>query len=637
MKKFISFILVTILITSLSPVVSIASTDTQISNGNTIVYRNGKYGLTDPEGRELIPAKYDRISILGEKYLYARLWDGQSPSNDLYAITGERALPFSFREIEELEGGYFRIVKNYGLQPRYSGRVDIGLYDENMTEIISCGEYAMIFIKDGQLYTVRESYEEIELPSYGVIWKNSFFGLYDANGNEVLPQKYEAIYQFDDSQFYAIENIGNSGAGERKFGIISYDGSIILSHEYDDIALSAYDGYLRLDKASGSGLYDINLRRVIVPCEYYDDFLFNVSGGGLAWGTDRLIRVSQLQQGIPRYHYGVYSIDGTEVLPCIYTEIKLMADDSLIFKTQQGTVGYADSEGRIIVEPGKYAGIQPLITQPFYLPSGVIVFMPSEIVLRGIIVSIADESRLYNTAYGLCSPDGEEITPLIFDSITSIRGNNYPYATAKIGELEYVLCFEDGQQIAAPDGVIAALYIVESLVVTGASTWSEYSLNRAKYLNIIPEPLQSQYTQATTRAEFCALAVALYEKVTGSEITARATFVDSSDINVQKMGGLGVVQGVGEGKFAPDNTITRQEAAIMLANLMKAMGKPLTELAPTFDDNEAIASWAFTQVGQVQSAGIMSGVGDNIFSPRTSYTREQSIMTMIRLYDLMGV
>jgi len=39
-------------------------------------------------------------------------------------------------------------------------------------------------------------------------------------------------------------------------------------------------------------------------------------------------------------------------------------------------------------------------------------------------------------------------------------------------------------------------------------------------------------------------------------------------------------------------------------------------------------------VGLVQGSGIMGGVGDNRFDPQGEYTREQSILTMLRLYKL---
>lgn len=165
------------------------------------------------------------------------------------------------------------------------------------------------------------------------------------------------------------------------------------------------------------------------------------------------------------------------------------------------------------------------------------------------------------------------------------------------------------------------------------SSWAEEQVNAAIAAGIVPDSLQSKYTQPATRAEFCALAVELYETAKGSEITERTTFTDTSDVNVQKMGALGVVTGVGGGRFDPNGTLTREQAATMLARLAEAVGKPLAAQAPTFADNAAIASWAFDAVGQMQASGVMGGVGNNTFAPQVSYSREQSILTMLRLYE----
>lgn len=167
------------------------------------------------------------------------------------------------------------------------------------------------------------------------------------------------------------------------------------------------------------------------------------------------------------------------------------------------------------------------------------------------------------------------------------------------------------------------------------SSWAAEQVNAAIAAGIVPESLRSQYTKATTRAEFCALAVGLYETVKGSEITERATFSDTDDVNVQKMAALGVVSGVGNGKFDPNGTLTREQAAAMLARLAEAVGKPLTAQVPTFADNASISAWASGAVGQMQGSGVMSGVGNNNFAPQDSYTREQSISTMLRLYELV--
>jgi hypothetical protein len=169
-----------------------------------------------------------------------------------------------------------------------------------------------------------------------------------------------------------------------------------------------------------------------------------------------------------------------------------------------------------------------------------------------------------------------------------------------------------------------------------ASEWAKVDITRAIGLGLVPGNIQDSYRQATTRAEFCALAVALYETSTGRVITERKMFNDTNDINIQKMGGLGVVDGVGEGNFAPDRSLTRQQAARVLAELAAAIGKPLAQHTGTFTDMGAVAGWATGYVGQMQGSGIMGGFTDGTFRPSGNYTREQSIATMLRMYDEMS-
>lgn len=164
------------------------------------------------------------------------------------------------------------------------------------------------------------------------------------------------------------------------------------------------------------------------------------------------------------------------------------------------------------------------------------------------------------------------------------------------------------------------------------SSWAAEAVNQAKDAGIVPESLQTKYTAPTTRAEFCALAVALYEKNMG-EITARKTFSDTKDVNVEKMAALGVVNGTGGDQFSPNGKLTREQAATMLSRLAEVMGQPMPAGTSGFSDNKKIAKWAYDAVGQVQAAGIMNGVDGNKFSSQGSYTREQSILTMNRMLE----
>ena len=164
------------------------------------------------------------------------------------------------------------------------------------------------------------------------------------------------------------------------------------------------------------------------------------------------------------------------------------------------------------------------------------------------------------------------------------------------------------------------------------SSWAAGQVDEAVSAGIVPENLRSAYGQSITRAEFCALATRLYETVKGTAIAERVTFTDTTDENVEKMAALGVVTGTGDGAFDPGGLLTREQAATMLARLSDAVGAPLPAGSPTFPDAASISSWASEAVGRVQAGGVMSGTDTGAFDPAGPYTREQSILTMLRLY-----
>lgn len=165
------------------------------------------------------------------------------------------------------------------------------------------------------------------------------------------------------------------------------------------------------------------------------------------------------------------------------------------------------------------------------------------------------------------------------------------------------------------------------------SAWADAQVREAILAGLVPSALQSQYTQPITRAEFCLLAVNIYEGATGKEITARKSFVDTNDINVQKMGGLGLVNGIRGDIFSPCSSLTREQAAVILSNLAAASGFSLPDADTSFADADMISSWARKAVGQMQASSMMNGDTGNRFNPQSTYTREQSIVTMLRLYD----
>ena len=88
---------------------------------------------------------------------------------------------------------------------------------------------------------------------------------------------------------------------------------------------------------------------------------------------------------------------------------------------------------------------------------------------------------------------------------------------------------------------------------------------------------------------------------------------------------VGIVSGVGQGNFAPDKELTREEMAVMMTKFLKLSGKNLNAKgkANGFKDNEKIQGWAKDSVNEMARLGLVSGMGDGNFAPKSPFTRAQ--------------
>jgi len=187
-----------------------------------------------------------------------------------------------------------------------------------------------------------------------------------------------------------------------------------------------------------------------------------------------------------------------------------------------------------------------------------------------------------------------------------------------------------------PEEAVVAYSPIPAPNLDTASSWAQDGIAEAVALSIVPQAMQNNYRNNTTRAEFTAIAVLLYETITGTEITGRVTFNDTTDVNIEKAAYLGIIAGTGSNNFSPNMQFNRQQAAVIIVRLAAVLNQPLQAATSAFVDNAEIASWAREQAGQVQAAGIMEGVGGSRFNPTGTFTREQSILTMLRLFYMLN-
>ncbi|HDR7677270.1 S-layer homology domain-containing protein (plasmid) [Bacillus wiedmannii] len=80
----------------------------------------------------------------------------------------------------------------------------------------------------------------------------------------------------------------------------------------------------------------------------------------------------------------------------------------------------------------------------------------------------------------------------------------------------------------------------------------------------------------------------------------------------------GLVAGYGEGKFGPDDILTREQMAQVLTNAFKF--KATTKTSFTDVDKN---SWAYNAINALEENGVTAGTGSNKYSPQMHVTREQ--------------
>ena len=169
------------------------------------------------------------------------------------------------------------------------------------------------------------------------------------------------------------------------------------------------------------------------------------------------------------------------------------------------------------------------------------------------------------------------------------------------------------------------------IVIVGAS-------DSAKSNKIIPEILSNKkMSEAVTREEFAEVAVKVYEALSKNKIELKDNpFVDTDNSNVIKAYSLGITLGISENEFAPDNFLTREQLVTMLYRVLNVLDKKLKEAQNVaFDDEYYFDDWAREPIRMLTNAGVIKGVGDNLFAAFEFGTREHSIAVANRIVELL--
>ncbi|RUT30697.1 glycoside hydrolase [Paenibacillus zeisoli] len=94
---------------------------------------------------------------------------------------------------------------------------------------------------------------------------------------------------------------------------------------------------------------------------------------------------------------------------------------------------------------------------------------------------------------------------------------------------------------------------------------------------------------------------------------------------------VGITEGTSLSEFAPEQPLTRQEAAVWLVRALKQSGTS-ADTAPAFRDRGEMAVWAVPSITIAQELGLMKGDG-GMFRPNAPITRQETAVLMNRVLE----
>ncbi len=170
--------------------------------------------------------------------------------------------------------------------------------------------------------------------------------------------------------------------------------------------------------------------------------------------------------------------------------------------------------------------------------------------------------------------------------------------------------------------------------------WAKESITYLATHGVISGKGDGKYypNDTVTREEFVKIIVEAFEI---DKTGAQASFEDVAEERwsypyIAAAYTLGIVTGTDEITFYPTGKITRQDMAVIMYRVAELSGLSLTETTLTFGDSAAIAPYAEAAVSALFHAGIINGVGDNLFAPTEVVTRAQAAKIVFELLKSTG-
>lgn len=430
--------------------------------GLMIVKRNGKYGLVDTDGKEVIPCNFEydfyieiasgmvvdthgdsaydlRGNVIVPAGKYPYLW---GVSDDLVLVTSD-----------DYQYGYVDVTGKEVISCQYA---DAEKFSEGLAAVRKSWTDEWGYIDKTGKMVISAKYDEAEQFTNGFarVKKNEKWGFVNREGTEVVSCKYDTVSDFEDGVAKVQLNgktgyVNTSGAeiipcgkydsvdefaggcvavmSGGKYGLVNAEGSEVVACKYDGIGDTSEE-LVKVMENGKIGFINKN-GQAVVPCGTYDEVKECV--GGLAqvkkdgkWGCIdatgavviplRYDSVGAVTDGVVKVELdgecGYVNTLGQEIVPC--GKYRKLGDfsDGLATANGDGFFGYIDTTGAEVLSCKGYVSISD-----FEHGFAEVTTSSSTTIINGVYRS--------NRTVGLIDTEGNVVIPCEYNSITRHEGN----------------------------------------------------------------------------------------------------------------------------------------------------------------------------------------------------------------------
>lgn len=178
-------------------------------------------------------------------------------------------------------------------------------------------------------------------------------------------------------------------------------------------------------------------------------------------------------------------------------------------------------------------------------------------------------------------------------------------------------------------------------ILENVDDWAKEEIAKANEKGLIPETFaKKDATKAISRLDFAAVAVKLYEAISGQKAVSSSSnpFTDTNDDYVLKAYALGITKGVSNTEFG-NGTITREQMATMIDRTLKVTGVDLKvdiSIVTKFADDNEMHDWGRPSIYAMTKEEIIKGIGDNRFNPLGEVKVEEVLAIALRCVEVFA-